>query len=252
MRALAIILLVSQATGEVRPRGQFLTWYPQYGFIFETVLDSSCANEYQYYFTGNATNVTIHWDAGADEPSQLVLPVVACLLDNTNDYIKAALPSAEVILGLTPTILAVFSASSEDAALLIVVGKGQLLTVSHIIFGTLIFSSTLFIGPRDALLALVRFIGSALGCRMVLMYELARLREAYKAGLQDEAGMLRHQRCEHNVDCYICDGQRDRGGFPEDLDRNHTDGNMATKTVSQPSAVIQTVGTATSTAGLWL
>jgi len=53
------------------------------------------------------------------------------------------------------------------------------LTVVHILFGTLVFSSLAFIGTRDAVLVLGRFMASVLFCRVILMYEIAGLREAY-------------------------------------------------------------------------
>lgn len=51
-------------------------------------------------------------------------------------------------------------------------------TIFHIIFGTLVFASTTFIGTRDALPILARYICSVALCRVVLMYELAGMREA--------------------------------------------------------------------------
>ena len=151
--ALGIVLLAGPAHGELRPRGQFRTWYPQYGFIFQNILNNSCADEYQYYLTGNATNVTIQWFDGADEPSQFVQPVVACLLGKTSDDVKGALSSAQVILGLTPTILAVFSASPEETALLVVVGKRPLLTFLLAVASPSVYTSRAFEyrNPREIL-----------------------------------------------------------------------------------------------------
>ncbi|KAM7211233.1 hypothetical protein V8F06_013394 [Rhypophila decipiens] len=51
--------------------------------------------------------------------------------------------------------------------------------ISHVLFGTLVFSSTVFIGPEDALGVVVRYMISVMICRMVLMYELMGLRDAY-------------------------------------------------------------------------
>lgn len=53
------------------------------------------------------------------------------------------------------------------------------LTVVHILFGTLVFSSLMFIGTRDAVFVLGRFMASVLFCRVILMYEIAGLREAF-------------------------------------------------------------------------
>jgi hypothetical protein len=53
------------------------------------------------------------------------------------------------------------------------------LTISHILYGTLIFSSLSFIGTRDATLVLGRFMVSVLLCRIVLMYDITGLRKVY-------------------------------------------------------------------------
>lgn len=51
------------------------------------------------------------------------------------------------------------------------------LIVLHVIYETIVLSSLYFIGPRDALLVIARFIGSFLACRIVCMFEIAGLRE---------------------------------------------------------------------------
>jgi hypothetical protein len=49
---------------------------------------------------------------------------------------------------------------------------GALVSVCHLLFGTLLFSSLLFIGVGDAVILILRFIGSALFCRIVLQFEM--------------------------------------------------------------------------------
>lgn len=53
-------------------------------------------------------------------------------------------------------------------------------TICHILFGTVIFSSLLFVGPNDAMTVVARYMGSVIVCRVVLMYELSGLRDAKK------------------------------------------------------------------------
>lgn len=50
------------------------------------------------------------------------------------------------------------------------------LTVCHIIYGTILFSSILFVGIDDALVIITRLMASVMICRVVLTYELANLR----------------------------------------------------------------------------
>ncbi|KAH8588812.1 hypothetical protein B0O99DRAFT_554606 [Bisporella sp. PMI_857] len=58
-----------------------------------------------------------------------------------------------------------------------------LFTVLHGLFGTLAFSSMLFISVRDSLYVISRYMFSVIICRMVLMYELALLRDCYNSKL---------------------------------------------------------------------
>lgn len=53
-----------------------------------------------------------------------------------------------------------------------------ILAYAHWIFGTLVFSSTLFIGTLDALGVIARYLASAIICRMILLVELAGIRGA--------------------------------------------------------------------------
>lgn len=50
------------------------------------------------------------------------------------------------------------------------------LAAFHIILGTCWFSSILFLSPLDAIRIIMRFFGSAVACRLILMIELAGLR----------------------------------------------------------------------------
>ncbi|KAL6410838.1 uncharacterized protein AUP68_07270 [Ilyonectria robusta] len=50
-------------------------------------------------------------------------------------------------------------------------------TILHVVFGTLVFSSLLFLGIKDALSIVGRYMASVALCRVILMYELAGLRE---------------------------------------------------------------------------
>lgn len=51
-----------------------------------------------------------------------------------------------------------------------------ILTVCHVIYGTLTFSSMLFISVKNSLVVIARYFFSVICCRVVLMYELAALR----------------------------------------------------------------------------
>ncbi|KAH9203793.1 hypothetical protein DL95DRAFT_320704, partial [Leptodontidium sp. 2 PMI_412] len=54
------------------------------------------------------------------------------------------------------------------------------LTVCHIVYNTILFSSVLFISVNNAVVVIIRLMGSVMMCRVVLTYELANLRRAVK------------------------------------------------------------------------
>jgi hypothetical protein len=68
--------------------------------------------------------------------------------------------------------------------------------VQHILFGTLVFSSLTFIAVADAVPVAARYMGSAIVCRGILMFELSGMREttAVKAStvIQDDSLGLRN------------------------------------------------------------
>ncbi|KAK4209272.1 hypothetical protein QBC37DRAFT_391395 [Rhypophila decipiens] len=110
-------------------RIQFQRWFNQYGFVFEKLLSRHCSSEYEHYLYDTATNATIYWDEGGGTASTLVQPVVSCLLDSMPQFIMSNMQSAQVFLGLTPTILAILGASTEESATLAVIGQRPFLSL---------------------------------------------------------------------------------------------------------------------------
>ncbi|KAK0736677.1 hypothetical protein B0T21DRAFT_367345 [Apiosordaria backusii] len=51
-------------------------------------------------------------------------------------------------------------------------------TVSHIIYGTLIFSSILFVSTSDAIQIVARFVTSTVICRVILVFEIAGMQQS--------------------------------------------------------------------------
>ena len=62
-------------------------------------------------------------------------------------------------------------------------------TTSYVLFiyGTMVFSSLLFIGPTDAFWAIYRYLGSTLVCRGVLVYELSGIVAVETSGQATDA-----------------------------------------------------------------
>ena len=60
--------------------------------------------------------------------------------------------------------------------------------VVHIIFGTLVLSSTLFITTLDAVTVVFQFLGSTIVCRAILMWELSGIRQVVSVREEDRRG----------------------------------------------------------------
>jgi hypothetical protein len=58
-------------------------------------------------------------------------------------------------------------------------------TVLHVIFGTLMFSALLFVAVEDGLMIIGRFMASVVLCRIILLFEIVRLREVFNSGRQE-------------------------------------------------------------------
>ncbi|KAK2768731.1 hypothetical protein FQN54_000587 [Arachnomyces sp. PD_36] len=61
----------------------------------------------------------------------------------------------------------------------------SILSVCHIIFGTLLFSGILFVGVSDGVNIVLRYMGSMVICRAVVLYELVILRATTKRVTDD-------------------------------------------------------------------
>ncbi|RMJ08860.1 hypothetical protein CDV36_011514 [Fusarium kuroshium] len=69
-----------------------------------------------------------------------------------------------------------FTVLPETLAYTCFSGFISLFNAAQIMFGTLVFSSVLFISVRDCMPVVGRLLASVIACRIVLMYELARIR----------------------------------------------------------------------------
>ncbi|KAI1114746.1 hypothetical protein F5Y14DRAFT_162074 [Nemania sp. NC0429] len=133
----------------LQPTTQFTQWYEQYGFVFEKALRQNCTEEYHNYLYGVGTtfnadwvgyeepvieygagsNVSIDYNEGGDEASSITQPLILCILNHTSDYIKSSMASAQVLLGLTPTILALLGPSPMELSLLTIIAKRPFLAL---------------------------------------------------------------------------------------------------------------------------
>ncbi|KAI1432722.1 hypothetical protein GGR50DRAFT_672717 [Xylaria sp. CBS 124048] len=92
----------------------------------KNILRVNCSQQYQAYRYGTQANLTLAPNDGP-RPSLLPGPVIDCLLDNLSEYIKSSLASAQVLLGLLPTMLALLGTSSRDLGFLAVIARRPVL-----------------------------------------------------------------------------------------------------------------------------
>lgn len=106
---------------------QFKHWYPQYGWIFDTIVKVNCTAEYDKYLTGFKNHSEVDYLGGGGIYTAITQPVVECILSHTSEYLKVAMTGAQVLLGVMPTILALLGPSHDEIAMLCNVGRRPLL-----------------------------------------------------------------------------------------------------------------------------
>jgi hypothetical protein len=92
-------------------------------------------------------------------------------------YVHALLSQFKPMAQQTPLRIEILR---ESLLFLAVYWFINLLTVCHIVYGTIVFSSMLFISLNDAVTVIVRLMASVMICRIFLSYELVNLRKIVK------------------------------------------------------------------------
>jgi hypothetical protein len=113
---------------------QFKHWYPEFGFIFSHILATNCTAPYATYLLAQKHPIAADDPdgyTGLGQTNQLAQPVVKCILDSTSSFVMANMGSAQVLLGLTPTILATLGPSSEETSMIFVIARRPVLSVSN-------------------------------------------------------------------------------------------------------------------------
>ncbi|KAI1153529.1 hypothetical protein F4825DRAFT_461021 [Nemania diffusa] len=116
---------------ETALRPQSPVTLPLTTFLFITSSSAALTSQFQHFYPqhGPKYEYILHHNCSQHQFSVLVEPVVNCLLNNVSAYIKAANSTAQVILGVTPPLLATLGASTDELALLNVVGGRTLLAL---------------------------------------------------------------------------------------------------------------------------
>lgn len=106
---------------------QFQHWFPQYRHVFENITQANCSVQYDDYKSGVINSTNINYLAGGDKFTALTQPLIDCILENTSEYLKGTMTSAQVLLGIMPTIVTFLGPSHDEIAMLSNVGRRPLL-----------------------------------------------------------------------------------------------------------------------------
>lgn len=122
-------LAVAASTAQVKGSSveQFQRWYPQYRHVFDNLTRSNCSAEFDSYKSGVINSTNINYLAGGDKFSALTQPLIDCILENTSEYLKGSMTSAQVLLGIMPTIVTFLGPSRDEIAMLSNVGRRPIL-----------------------------------------------------------------------------------------------------------------------------
>ncbi|KAG5789268.1 hypothetical protein H9Q69_011665 [Fusarium xylarioides] len=131
LRTFVLFLLIFATTIQLAAAAtstkQFKHWYPQYGWIFDTIVKVNCTGEYDTYLTGFKNHSEIDYLGGGGIYTAITQPLVECILRHTSEYLKVAMTGAQVLLGVMPTIIALLGPSHDEIAMLCNVGRRPLL-----------------------------------------------------------------------------------------------------------------------------
>lgn len=110
----------------------FQQWYSEWGFIFDRIVHENCSSEYALFLRGSMSWAewyrTVRW-IGSGSRAASVVPLTDCILRHSSEYIKTGMAAANVILGLTPTILAYLGSGVDEISMLSVCGRRPLLAL---------------------------------------------------------------------------------------------------------------------------
>jgi hypothetical protein len=123
---------------------QFQQWFPQFKEGYEAALNNNYSKQFNAYRAQLFGLSPIDVIGGAGEWTQLVQPVIQCILGSLSEYIKANMACAQVILGLTPILLAGIGPTTDEFAQLAVISGRPALSMLLAMASPNTFSTRIF------------------------------------------------------------------------------------------------------------
>jgi hypothetical protein len=105
--ALAFAALALCLPASAQQNNRFEQFYPEFSQAFTDTVVNNCSAIFQQYL-----------DSRSEIVSPLCNLMIDCVLTNTHEFIKSDMASANVVLGLLPTILALLGSTTPELALL--------------------------------------------------------------------------------------------------------------------------------------
>lgn len=126
--AVTILGLSLQNGGNLlRSREQFKSWYSQYSWQFSVIAKDNCTDAYWTYLHGTLENSPHTNLGGAGRYTMFIQPMIDCILEHSSEYMKYQLATSQVVLGITPTIICLLGATTEELCLVALIGRRRLL-----------------------------------------------------------------------------------------------------------------------------
>lgn len=127
-----LLLLVVHVRDVSAAMRHFEQWYPEWGFIFDRIVHDNCSTEYELFENDSVTRAewhqTIRW-LGPGYPSSSIGPLVNCIVEHSTEYIKVGMAAANVVLGLTPGLLACLGSPTDETSILSICGRRPFLAL---------------------------------------------------------------------------------------------------------------------------
>lgn len=127
--ALSIIASVFITTASASWGNPLEQFYPSYDEGLRGIIRDNCSEQYDRYLDDKHNGTGVDPMLRVFGMGSVMYEVVECMLENMPELAKYKMGAAQIVLGLTPTIVATLAVRPQDTAILSVVGRRHLLAL---------------------------------------------------------------------------------------------------------------------------
>jgi hypothetical protein len=106
----------------------FEEFYPDYNAGFQQIIRNNCSEQYANFKAATSDDAPISEELQAFGMHSPKYDVSNCILGSTPEFVKSKMQSAQVLLGLMPTILATLGTGPQETGTLAIVGRRPILS----------------------------------------------------------------------------------------------------------------------------